>query len=161
MILVSPPYRHELRVSFSRLRHDPAGSYSTSCGTPLYVHYVRCVSTPEIFGDVSVNHSRTGSVKLLITRRDEQSSKPSSAPPGPFADYSLSPVPNWAAIQPPPPKGLIDLRLAYLLSSCLVGNAGYAVGEPWTPGEPTWPRPGLFVDRSYATLCWPALPARH
>jgi len=34
-------------------------------------YYVRCVSTPEIFGDVSVNHSRTGAVKLLITRRDE------------------------------------------------------------------------------------------
>jgi len=34
-------------------------------------YYVRCVSTPEIFADVSVNHSRTGAVKLLITRRDE------------------------------------------------------------------------------------------
>jgi len=26
---------------------------------------------PEILADVSVNHSRTGAVKLLITRRDE------------------------------------------------------------------------------------------
>jgi len=25
----------------------------------------------------------------------------------------------------------------------------HAVGNPGRPGEPTWPRPGLFVDRSY------------
>jgi len=25
----------------------------------------------------------------------------------------------------------------------------HAVGNPGRPAEPTWPRPGLFVDRSY------------
>jgi len=30
-------------------------------------------------------------------------------------------------------------------------------GEPWTPCRPTWPRPSLFVARSYYALCWPAL----
>jgi len=33
----------------------------------------------------------------------------------------------------------------------------HAVGNPGRRAEPTWPRPGLFVDRSYVTLCWPAL----
>jgi len=62
---------HELGVSFSRLRHDPPGSYSTSCGTPSMFVLRSMRKHPEILADVSVNHSRTGAVKLLITRRDE------------------------------------------------------------------------------------------
>jgi len=30
-----------------------------------------------------------------------------------------------------------------------VGNAAHAVGTLDARAEPTWPRPGLFVDRSY------------
>jgi len=30
----------------------------------------------------------------------------------------------------------------------------HAVGTLDARAEPTWPRPGLFVDRSYGTLCW-------
>jgi len=87
---------------------------------------------PEILADVSVNHSRTGAVKLLITRRDEQSSKllrgtvrRTTACPGGR---------NWAAIQPPLQKDDSTLRLATLLSSCLRGPMpAHAVGT-WTPG---------------------------
>jgi len=74
MILVSPPYRTN-GVSFSRLRHDPPGSYSTSCGRPSMFVLRSMRKHPEILADVSVNHSRTGAVKLLITRRTSQSSK--------------------------------------------------------------------------------------
>jgi len=38
-----------------------------------------------------------------------------------------------------------------------VGNAGSRCGNPGRPAEPTWPRPGLFVDRSYVPCGWPAL----
>jgi len=42
---------HELGVSFSRLRHDPPGSLLDQLRDALVCsYYVRCVSTPEIFG---------------------------------------------------------------------------------------------------------------
>jgi len=39
-----------------------------------------------------------------------------------------------------------------------VGNA-LTLWEPWTPRAEPRPPPRLFVDRSYVTLCWPALTA--
>jgi len=134
-------------VSFSRLRHDPPGSYSTSCGRPSMFVLRSMRKHPEILADVSVNHSRTGAVKLLITRRTSQSSKllrgtvrRTTACPGGR---------NWAAIQPRSKRMTRPCASRTLLSSCLRGQCRSRCGEPWTPGRADVARPGLFVDRSY------------
>jgi len=45
---------HELGVSFSRLRHDPPGSYSTVAGRPSMFVLRSMRKHPEIFGGRSV-----------------------------------------------------------------------------------------------------------
>jgi len=135
---------HELGCLLATPARSP-GSYSTSCGRLVCSYYVRCVSTPEILADVSVNHSRTGAVKLLITRRDEPSSKLSGYR---SPDYSLSRRPQLAAIQPRS-KRMTRLAPRVLCSRAVSVAMPAPLWGTWTPAEPTWPRPGLFVDRSY------------
>lgn len=63
---------HELGVSFSRLRHDPPEVTRPVAGRPsMFVLRSMRKHPRDFLADVSVNHSRTGAVKLLITRRDE------------------------------------------------------------------------------------------
>jgi len=107
-----------------------AGSYSTSCGTPSMFVLRSMRKHPEILADVSVNHSRTGAVKLLITRRTSQSSKLLRVR---SPDYSLSRRPQLAAISPLQ-KDDSTCASRTLLSSCLRGQCGHAVGT-WTPGR--------------------------
>jgi len=148
MILVSPPYRTNwgcLLADSGTIRREVTRPVA---GRPSMFVLRSMRKHPEILADVSVNHSRTGAVKLLITRRTSQSSKLLRVP---FA--GLQPVPggrNWAAIQPPLQKDDSTLRLAYsALELSPWAMPAHAVGNPGRPGEPTWPRPGLFVDRSY------------
>jgi len=62
--------------------------------------------------------------------------------------------------KPPLQKGMHSTwRLEYYCSrGCFLRGAklpAQAVGTPGSPGpRPTWPRPGLFVDRADRTLCW-------
>jgi len=90
---------------------------------------------PEILADVSVNHSRTGAVKLLITCRRASSSKLLR---GTVRRTTACPRrPQLAAIQPPAPK---RIRLEpcgprVLCSRLSPWHAmGSRCGEPWTPG---------------------------
>jgi len=119
-------------------------------------YYVRCVSTPEIFADVSVNHSRTGAVKLLITRRDEQSSKLLR---GPFA--GLQPVPggrNWGCDPAPAPKRMTrPCASRTLLSSCLRGQCRLTAVGTLDAGPSRTGPPRPFRRSQLCTLCWPAL----
>jgi len=118
-------------------------------------YYVRCVSTQRFLADVSVNHSRTGAVKLLITRRTSQSSKLLRVP---FA--GLQPVPggrNWAAIQPRSKRMTRPCASRTLLSSCLRGQCRLTLWEPWTPGRADVAPPRPFRRSQLCTLCWPAL----
>jgi len=47
-----------------------------------------------------------------------------------------------------------------LLSSCLRGNAGSRCGEPWTPGEPTWPAQAFSsIAAMYPVLASATAPA--
>jgi len=138
---------HELGVSFSRLRHDPPGSYSTSCGRPsMFVLRSMRKHPRDFWRTFSVNHSRTGAVKLLITRRTSQSSKLSGVP---FAGLQPVPAAERAAIQPRSKRMTRPCASRTLLSSCLRGQCRPRCGDPGRPGEPTWPRPRPFVDRSY------------
>jgi len=97
MILVSHLIAR-IGVSFSRLRHDPPEVTRPVADALVCSYYVRCVSTQRFLADVSVNHSRTGAVKLLITRRDEPSSKLSGYR---SPDYSC-PGRNWLRSSPAP-----------------------------------------------------------
>jgi len=110
----------------------------------------------DFLADVSVNHSRTGAVKLLITRRTSQSSKLLRVP---FA--GLQPVPggrNWAAIQPPLQKDDSTLRLAYsALELSPWAMPAHAVGNPGRPGRADVAPPRPFRRSQLCTLCWPAL----
>jgi len=102
---------------------------------------------PRDFADVSVNHSRTGAVKLLITA-GTSSRLSSSGYRSP--DYSLSPAAATGLRSSPLQKDDSTLRLAYsALELSPWAMPAHAVGNPGRPAEPTWPRPGLFVDRSY------------
>jgi len=81
----------------------------------------------------SVNHSRTGAVKLLINTQGRASRLSSSGVP--FA--GLQPVPggrNWAAIQPPLQKDDSTLRLAYSALELSPWQCRLTLWEPWTPG---------------------------
>jgi len=136
-------------VSFSRLRHDPRKLLDQLRDALVCSYYVRCVSTQRFLADVSVNHSRTGAVKLLITRRTSQSSKllRYRSP-----DYSLSRGRNWAAIQPPLQRMTRPCASRTLLSSCLRGNAGSRCGNPGRPASRRGPaRP--FRRSQLCTLC--------
>jgi len=164
--LVRRPTRISYDLSLATLSHELGVSFSDSgtirrevtrpvAGALVCSYYVRCVSTPEIFGGRSVNHSRTGAVKLLITRRTSQSSKLLRVP---FA--GLQPVPggrNWAAIQPPLQKDDSTLRLAYsALELSPWAMPAHAVGT-WTPGPSDVAPPRPFRRSQLCTLCWPAL----
>jgi len=132
-------------VSFSRLRHDPPGSYSTVAGPSMFV--LRSMRKhPEIFGGRFVNHSRTGAVSM-ITRRDEQSSNSQV----PFA--GLQPVPAAALVRSARPKDDSTLRSRTLLSTVSVAMPAHAVG-PGRPAERRG-RPASSIAAMY--LCWPAL----
>jgi len=156
--LVRRPTRISYDLSLATLSHElgclladsarSAGSTRPVADALVCSYYVRCVSTPEIFGGRFGNHSRTGAVKLLITRRERASRLSSSGVRSP--DYSLSPAPQLAAIQPPLQKDDSTLRLAYsALELSPWAMPAHAVGTLDARAEPTWPRPGLFVDRSY------------
>jgi len=103
---------------------------------------------------------RTGAVKSYCnTPGDEPVSKLLRRLRSP--DYSCSPGrATGLRSQPPAPKGMTS-NLAPAYSALEAGLRGqwpaHAVGNPWTPGRRTWAPPGIFVDRSYVTLCWPAL----
>jgi len=144
MNLSLAPYRTNWGVVFSRLRHDPPGSYSPVRDALVCSYYVRCVSTQRFLRDVSVNHVERA-VKLLITRRTSQSSKLLR---GTVRRLSLSPAAATGLRSSPLQKDDSTCASRTLLSSCLRGNAGSRCGNPGRPAEPTWP-PGLFVDRSY------------
>jgi len=122
MILVSPPYRTNWGCLLADSGTIRRGSYSTSCGHALVCsYYVRCVSTPEIFGGRFGNHSRTGSGKAIDNTQDEPSRLSSSGVP--FA--GLQPVPgrpHWAADPAPLQKDDSNCASRTLLSSCLRGQ---------------------------------------
>jgi len=158
MILVSPPYRTNWGVSFSRLRHDPPEVTRPVAGRPsMFVLRSMRKHPRDFLADVSVNHSRTGAVKLLITRRERASRLSSSGVP--FA--GLQPVPggrNWAAIQPPLQKDDSTLRLAYsALELSPWAMPAHAVGNPGRPGRADVAPPRPFRRSQLCTLCWPAL----
>jgi len=84
--LVRRPTRISYDLSLATLSHElgcllaDSGTIRREVTRPVAdalvcSYYVRCVSTQRFLADVSVNHSRTGAVKLLITRRTSQSSK--------------------------------------------------------------------------------------
>jgi len=112
-----------------------AGSYSTVAGRPSMFVLRSMRKHPEILADVSVNHSRTGAVKLLITRRTSQSSSssgyrsPTTACPGGR---------NWAAIQPRS-KRMTRPCARVLCSRAVSWAMPVTLWEPWTPGRATWP----------------------
>jgi len=112
----------------------------------------RCVA-PRDFGDVSVNHSRTGAVKLLITRRDEQSSKLLR---GTVRRTTACPRrPQLGCDPAPAQKDDSTLRLAYsALELSPWAMPAHAGGEPWTPGPSRVapPRPISSIAAMY--LCW-------
>jgi len=86
---------------------------------------------------------------LLITRRTSQSSKLLRGYRSP--DYSLSPAAATGLRSSPRSKRMTrPCASPTLLSSCLRGQCRLTLwGTLDAPAEPTWPRPGLFVDRSY------------
>jgi len=152
MILVSPPYRRLgcLLADSGTIRREVTRPVADAL---VCSYYVRCVSTPEIFGGRFGNHSRTGAVKLLINagRASRLSSSGYRSP-----DYSLSRGRNWLRSSPRS-KRMIDLAPRVLCSRAVsVGNAGSRCGNPGRRAEPTWPaRP--FRRSQLCTLCWPAL----
>jgi len=151
---------HELGVSFSRLRHDPPGSYLDQLRDALVCsYYVRCVSTPRDFWRTfSVNHSRTGAgVELRYDNTQGRASRLSVPQGYRSPDYSLSPGRHATglAIQAPRSKRMTrPCASRTLLSSCLRGlMPAHAVGNPGAPGPSRrGPAQGLFVDRSYVPV---------
>jgi len=154
MILVSPPYR----TNWGCLLATPARSAGKLLDqlrdALVCSYYVRCVSTQRFLADVSVNHSRTGAVKLLITRRTSQSSKLLRVP---FAGLQLSRRPQLGCDQPRSKRMTRPCASRTLLSSCLRGQCGSRCGEPWTPGPSRRGPPRPFRRSQLCTLCWPAL----
>jgi len=111
---------------------------------------------PEIFGGRSVNHSRTGAVKLLITRRTSQSSKLLRVP---FAGLQLSRRPQLAAIQPRS-KRMTRLALAYSALELSPWQCRLTLWGTWTPAEPTWPRQAFSsIAAMYPVLASATAPA--
>jgi len=140
-------------VSFSRLRHDPPGSYSTSCGRPSMFVLRSMRKHPEIFGDVSVNHSRTER-KAIDNTQGRASRLSSSGVRSP--DYSLSRRPQLAAIQPPLQKDDSTLRLAYSALELSPWQCRLTLWGTWTPGRADVARPG-FSSIAAMYPVWPAL----
>jgi len=102
--------------------------------------------------DVSVNHSRTGAVKLLITRRDDQSSKLLRV-----TVRRIQPVPAAATgLRSSPRSKRMTRPCARVLCSpsCLRGQCGSRCGNPGRPGRADVARPGLFRR---SQLCTPVL----
>jgi len=154
--LVSPPYRTNWVVSFKPNSGTIRRKLLDQLRDALVCsYYVRCVSTQRFLADVSVNHSRTGAVKLLITRRTSQSSKllrgtvrrTTACPRGR----------NWAAIQPRSKRMTRPLPSRTLLSSCLRGQCRLTLWEPWTPGPSRRGPAQAFSSIAAMYLCWPAL----
>jgi len=161
MILVSPPYRTNVGVSFSRLRHDPPGSYSTRLrGRPsMFVLRSMRKAPQRVLADVSVNHSRTGAGKAIDNTQGRASRLSSSGVP--FAE--LQPVPGGRKLgcDPAPSSKKDDSTFApRVLCSRAVSVAmpAHAVGKPWTPGPSRrGPAQAFSVDRSYVPCAGPAL----
>jgi len=158
MILVSPPYR----TNWGCLLADSgtiAGKLLDQLRDALVCsYYVRCVSTQRFLADVSVNHSRTGAVKLLITRRTSQSSKLLRVP---FA--GLQPVPggrNWLRSSPRS-KRMTRLAPRVLCSRAVsVAMPAHAVGTLDARAEPTWPRQAFSsIAAMYPVLASATAPA--
>jgi len=83
----------------------------------------------------------------MITRRTSQSSKLLR---GTFAGLQPVPAAATGCDPAPAPKDDSTLRLAYsALELSPWAMPAHAVGTLDARAEPTWPRPGLFVDRSY------------
>jgi len=164
--LVRRPTRISYDLSLATLSHElgcllaDSGTIRREVTRPVAdalvcSYYVRCVSTQRFLADVSVNHSRTGAVKLLITRRTSQSSKLLRVP---FA--GLQPVPggrNWAAIQPRSKRMTRPCASRTLLSSCLRGQCRLTL---WGTLDARPSRRGpaqAFSSIAAMYLCWPAL----
>jgi len=167
--LVRRPTRISYDLSLATLSHELgclladsgtiAGKFTRPVADALVCsYYVRCVSTPEILADVSVNHSRTGAVKLLITRRDEPVRLSSSG--GTVRRTTACPGGrNWAAIQPRSKRMTRLAPRVLSLRAVSWAMAGSRCANP-DAGRATWPRPGLFVDRTmYPVLASATAPA--
>jgi len=151
MILVSPPYRTNWGV-FSRLRHDPREVTRPVAGRPS-MFVLRSMRNTQRFCGRFGKYSRTGAVKLLITRR--RASRLSSS----GYRSRLQPVPAAATGCDPAPLQKDDstLRLGTLLSSCLRGQCRLTLwGTLDARAEPTWPAQA-FSSIAAMYLCWPAL----
>jgi len=114
-------------------------------------YYVRCVSTPEIFGDVSVNHSRTGG-KAIDNTQGRASRLSSSGYRSP--DYSCPGGRNWAAIQPRS-KRMTRPCARVLCSRAVSWQCRLTCGN-LDAGRADVARPG-FSSIAAMYLCWPAL----
>jgi len=158
MILVSPPYRTNwgcLLADSGTIRREVTRPVA---GRPsMFVLRSMRKHPRDFWRTFSVNHSRTGAVKLLITRRDE----PVGLAPQGYRSRGLQPVPggrNWAAIQPPLQKDDSTLRLAYsALELSPWAMPAHAVGNPGRPGRADVAPPRPFRRSQLCTLCWPAL----
>jgi len=101
---------------------------------------------PQRFFGVSVKYSRTGAVKLLITRRASQSSKLLRVP---FA--GLQPVPAAATGLRSAPHARI--ALAYSALELSRGQCRLTLwGTQDARAEPTWPAQAFSSIRSYVPL---------
>jgi len=149
MILVSPPYRTNwgcLLADSGTIRREVTRPVA---GRPsMFRIYVRCVSTPEILADVSVNIVEP-SGKAIDNTQGRASRLSSSGVP--FA--GLQPVPaaaTGAAIQP---RSKRMTRPCASRTSALElspwAMPAHAVGNPGRPGRADVAPPRPFVDRSY------------
>jgi len=134
MILVSPPYRTNwgcLLADSGTIRRKLLDQLRDAL---VCSYYVRCVSTQRFLADVSVNHSRTGAVKLLITRRTSQSSKLLR---GTVRRTTACPRRPQLGCDPAPlQKDDSTLRLAYsALELSPWAMPAHAVGNPGRPGR--------------------------
>jgi len=162
MILVSPPYRTNwgcLLADSGTIRREVTRPVA---GRLVCSYYVRCVSTPEIFGGRFGNHSRNRSGKAIDNTQGRASRLSSQGYRSP--DYSLFPGGrNWAAIQPPLQKD--DSTLAprvLLLSSCLRGQCRLTLwGTLDARAEPDVapPRPFSSIAAMYPVLASATAPA--
>jgi len=158
MILVSPPYRTNwgcLLADSGTIRREVTRPVA---GRPsMFVLRSMRKHPRDFLADVSVNHSRTGAVKLLITRQGRASRLSSSGVP--FAGLQLSPAAATGLRSSPRSKRMTRPCAPRVLCSraVSVGNAGSRCGNPGRPGRADVAPPrGLFVDRQLHTVpcCW-------
>jgi len=158
MILVSPPYRTNwgcLLADSGTIRREVTRPVA---GRPsMFVLRSMRKHPRDFLADVSVNHSRTGAVKLLITRRTSQSSKLPQGYRSP--DYSLSPAAATGLRSSPRSKRMTrPCASRTLLSSCLRGQCRLTLwGTLERPGRADVAPPRPFRRSQLCTLCWPAL----